>query len=268
MKPNWLTRKLIISIALLSLSCVTVVTSPSIASEPCAGTITNRFAGASTSTYSQSIFGARALITRNIPAICTSSVGSFGASLIWTMVTAKSIDYPNTLEANGWAQSGYANIGYQFGESVSGIFTFSQWTKSCKSNLNCVGAEVVTMYTPAPSASANYYSTFRRASSGRIEMWGNGLKITEMAYNTQGTWQAQWQAQYYAETFFQGDDAAGTSSNKASLTNIQYYDSNGNLEFAALGPIFVSSNSPRNHATKWNPTSGGTGLKIWTDPLN
>lgn len=201
MKPNRFFQKLFILTLFVCFASPTLITTTASASQPCSGTASNRFAGASTSTYSQNIFGVRALITKNIPAICTSNSGSFGASLIWSMITAKSISYSSTSAPDGWAQSGYANIGYQFGEPVTGIVTFSQWTKSCKSYLNCTGSEVVTTY-------------------------------------------------------------------KAELTNIQYHDSSGNLHFANLGPIFISSSTPRSHVSKWNPTSGGTGLRICTDPIN
>lgn len=240
--------------------------SPATASTYCDYNASSSFAG-----YVQqpdtAVFGVRARIEYNSPSLCQSYYGSVGASVIWSMVAADSLSHPNNRAADGWAQSGYGNFGVNSGEDHVGPGTFAQWTTKCKSLLSCgTNPEFRTKIVAAPAGTA-FYSTFRRASTGLIEMWAAGVKLTEMNYNTQGVWNPAWSAQYAAETKDVGDDVSGTTADKTLVDYMQFYESDGSLTYAS-GLVKGLTPGTRYHV-QWSASPlGGKQIETWTDPLS
>ncbi|QIX27959.1 hypothetical protein ncot_16205 [Nocardioides sp. JQ2195] len=221
----------------------------------------NYFAGVG-SPQSSTIFGSRAMIERDAPQLCSSQGGSPSDSSAWAMVTADIMN--DTSGALHYAQIGWARVGDDAGEPVSGLHLFAQYTRKCAPA--CDGSSFVNVYGPDPGSTARMYSNVLRSSDNHIHMLYDGIQLLETGYNPQGDWNADWQAQFAAETFHPQTDVAGTTGDKNEFWNLQRMDSGGGFNFVQNFPLQVESTS-RYHLDLYDAQVGGKGMKTWTAPL-
>lgn len=221
----------------------------------------NYFAGVFT-TEQETIFGSRATIQRFNPELCSHVNGSPSDSSAWAMVEARAIGGGG---ARDWAQIGWAKVGENSSEPVSGIHMFAQWTRPC--NPGCAnGDNVVNVYGPDPGQ-ARMYTNVLRSSDNHIHMLYDNTQLAETAYNPQGDWDPAWDAQYAGETFHPGSDVAGFVDNRASFYYLQTSNSSGTFSNITG---FAGKTESRDwyHAGVYNADVGGLGLNIWTNPIN
>jgi len=218
------------------------------------------------SAFSSAIFGASARIETNQPDLCGADATSSGSSGPWAMVTAHSDTYPSNFAADGWAQTGYQQTGSNSGfYGMTGIYTFSQFTKACKNTLSCgASSDVITDFWNAPSGPETYSAV--QFADGYIHMHVNSHHLAQTTYTPAGDWDAPWQGQFYGETLETESDQVGTQSDQTSFDYIYKYDSSGNANFFATITPYTDYSS-HYHSQAYSPAGGGEGINIWTNPL-
>jgi hypothetical protein len=95
----------------------------------------------------------------------------------------------------------------------------------------------------------------------------DGDEVTETNYDPAGDWDAAWQGQFYGETHEKASDLPGTATDPTNLDYLQKYGSGGSINFFASMTGYTQPSS-RYHRDVYSPSVGGTGVKIWTDPLS
>ncbi len=179
------------------------------------------------------------------------------------MLVAASVD-PDGDEFN-WAQSGYGQFGGSISGYASGIHTFSQFTLVCHAHGGCgSGTHIRSAFGPAPSGT-KYYSNYIK-SDGLVYMYAGSTLLDYTNFNPTGDWTDAKGGQFYGETLDLQTDVPGVASNKCKFDYIQKYDANQNpVYFSNLGAA-GSAQTRYRHSTN-DPSTGGLGLQIWTDPL-
>lgn len=220
------------------------------------GTKSNYLDGYGT-TYQTSIYGVRADIERNDPALCSPSGGSPSLSAAWAMVT------PN--QAYHWAQTGYIKVGTVSPDfpNHTGFHTFAQYTQQCQPN--CSGSGVTTAFGDDPGGTATY-AAYLRSSDDRIHMTVDGTTLLTMNYDVTGEWVNDWAGQFAAETYHVQSDVPGTSSDRTRFNYIQRYESNGDINF--IQNLYLFSGIPTRYKyDEFAASVGGRGIDLWTDRL-
>lgn len=227
------------------------------------------------------IYGVSARIEANDPGLCEVDVSGHGNSSVWTMLLADSIAQPTNDAWDGWAQSGYIQVGS--GNGCTGcdgqLRPFSQWTNKCKSVAtdpsvpitHCTTNTVTTKYLGILAASGLHDAKSIKQSDGHIHMYFDGGQADVMSYGPGGEWSTSWSRQYEGETHNLADDIAGTPTDQTQFDQIQYYN-------VGLTPLFVTTDIEHNYHgsdscayryTYYTPddtTNNGTrAFKIYTD---
>lgn len=217
------------------------------------------------SAFNSGIFGVSARIETNQPDLCGADASSSGSSGPWAMVAARSKTYPTSDLALGYAQAGYQQTGSASGfYGMTGIYTFSQYTKKCSSTLSCgTTANFVTKFSAAPSGPTVYSAI--QFSDGLVHMHAGDRHIDQTGYSPTGVWQPAWQGQFYGETTETESDQVGTASDPTTFDQIKKYSSSGS------GSNFVSipadTDYPSNYHSQSSATvAAGVVLNIWTAP--
>lgn len=259
----------VIAALLSSLVVSAVNTPPAHAALPCTSAPKMSYFAGNTTAFSTSIWGASARIEYNNPNLCgDDGTNSDGLSMAWSMVHAHSANGHNY---EAWAQSGYGQGGPANNYWPHQIWQFSQYRRQCAVVSNsCGGASTLItkfIYTnPDPKNPWIYTSRWRTDIDNRIYMYANGVMIDKTDYNPAGVWSSKWQGQYFGETKELSSDIVGTAADVTAMDHVRWVDSSQVFHFANL--TGSSTDSYRYHATTFSPSSGGTGIHIWTDPIH
>jgi hypothetical protein len=251
-------RSLIFAAAgLLFLGSAVFVPQAIAAVTPCSGSPDHYFTGEQTS-YQSAIFGARANFGVSQPGLC----GQTSASSLWAMTSAASAIHGG---AFGWAQAGYGQFGSQSG-LPSGYRVFSQYTRWC-TKLSCATTPVlypVTKVGGQPPATGSPKASAFEKTDHNIHMYYNGtqLDLTD-TFNVDSDWQSAWDAEFLAETFHEGTDVPGYSTDRVSVTNLEKaLDTSSDW-----GSVFTVTSRDDFCRYKYDPSAGsGTDFDIWTYP--
>jgi hypothetical protein len=255
---------------------VSIIAAPSAVAAPaCQPSSTSYFVG--DDTYrSVAIYGASARIEYNNPNLCgDDGSDSTGLSMVWSMVTAYSANHPNNNDHHdeAWAQSGYGQAGpsSNYSNFPPQVWQFAQWTRECKVEGTSCGQSspwITTIATtnPDPTVPWIYTSRWRTDTDSHIHMYANGVQLAETNYSPAGVWAGEWQARFRGETAEKESDVPGSAGDKTSMDLVRWVDGNQVFHLASLKPVYVSPNT-RYHAANYSPSSGGTGINIWTDPF-
>lgn len=217
------------------------------------------------SAFNSGIFGVSARIETNQPNLCGDDDASNGSSGPWAMVAARSKTDPSNFRALGYAQAGYQQTGSASGfYGMTGIYTFSQYTKKCKATLSCgTSADYITDFWTAPSGPTVYSAI--QFEDGYIHMHADNHHIDQTGYSPTGVWESAWQGQFYGETTETASDQVGTAADPTSFDLMKKYDADGDSSFFVSVPPDTAYPS-HYHSRSTAPASGGVGLKIWTQP--
>ena len=97
--------------------------------------------------------------------------------------------------------------------------------------------------------------------------YAGSTKLDETTYDPAGDWRPEWRVDNAGETTHPQSDVPGVASDVTQFDYLQYYDPAGTLKYLTnqyLAPVGTS----RHHVIEYSPSTGGMGLKIWTDPLS
>lgn len=174
------------------------------------GTIGNYFDAAQSANYSSSVYGVRADIERQVPALCSASGGSPSISTVWAMLVPAT---PTTQ----YAQAGYINVGANNAAFPGhpGMHTFSQFTTAA--------GPPVTAWGSDPSGTTTY-KVFYRPSDNRVHMLANNTEIDVMGRDVIGEWSSDWAGQFAGETHHKQSDVPGSMGNHVTFDQIKKYD--------------------------------------------
>lgn len=182
------------------------------------------------------------------------------------MVYAFAAAHPGSYNYDGWAQVGYQQTGSAADfYGMTGIYTFSQWTKKCRTTGTCGNAsDVVTDFYDTPNGSWTYSAVLN--SDGFIHLHANGHHVAQTGFNVAGDWASAWQGQFFGETTETGSDQVGTASDPTSFDYIYRFDANGQANF--ITSLTDSTDfTDHYHRAQTTPAAGGLGQSIWTSPL-
>ena len=219
------------------------------------------------SNYTSANFGVRAKISLDTIRLCKSGTSSSGSS-VWVMATAAKDGYTAKTRSL-YAQAGYEKLGPQWPYAgPKTLHTFSQWTRKCYPTSCAQGVDPApTKYgTVAPTNNA-MYSVYLNRSTQRILMYVGTKLMDSTDYDpaSSGGWDSAWRGEFFGESYDPNSDVVGTSSDPATITQIQRYEQNGSINFISTLTPFAQI--ARYHASNYSPSVGGLGLKIWTNPL-
>lgn len=253
----------IAAVAIGVLGTITNSATPALAARACTPGVQYGFAGASSS-FTSSIFGARASIEYNNPDLCGSDANDHGFSTIWSMVTALPVD---SAGKQSYAQAGYYQAGAAAGGYNTGIWRWGRYTPKCFAHGNCAPGDVGfrNLYSGHPDGTKEFYSVYRLASTGHVVMYAGSDYLGETTYDPTGDWQPAWQAQLFGETHDHGDDVPGTDSDRTTMDYLQYYNSSGGINFLS-SVTGATTSGTRYHRDVYNSSVGGKGVNVWTDP--
>lgn len=263
---SWALRSLIAG-ALVAAGCAVSLASPSHAARACSSGYVNTFDGKYTSA-SSSIFGVRARIEKNNINLCgpgiTSSDGGVSA---WSMLSAPSASSNSRIN---FAQVGYTKTGLYSGYGIHETTAFAFNTTACYATFSCGPNDATRSFKftdTAPPNANNFYAVYLNSGDDRIKMVENGVVIKSLNFDVTGKWGTTWFGQYFGETFDRGDDIMGSPSNHTSFDYLQWYGSSGGLNFFGDPSIHEDPVAySRYQRSSTNPSSGGVGFDIWTDP--
>lgn len=223
--------------------------------------------GGTYSTTQTFIRGARATIGPDNPDLCAGGTGSPSDSSAWAMVTGLRQGSSSFLM---YAQTGYAKVGSRSFEAEyvpgGGLRKFAQFSKACAPGCGSPGdpqTDYVTWYSgSAPTTALTYVAKLE--GDGKIHMYSNGVDVLQTGYNVMDHWGSGWQVQYAGEALHPQSDIPGTSANKVSMWNLDYWKYGGPYNSVTT---LTDVQSGRFYVEQFAPATGGLGIKIWTYPI-